>query len=598
MSYQSLARKYRPKRFEELVGQKAIVKALCNSLRLNRESHCIVFSGVRGVGKTTLARLYAKALNCEDVLESRPCGVCESCIAVAEGNHEDVMEIDGASNTGVDDIRDLQETLGYVPQRSRYKIYIIDEVHMLSTSAFNALLKTLEEPPPHVFFMFATTELGKLPATILGRCSVYHLNLLSTEEIIGRVSEILKKEGIKSDEEAIYLVAKEGQGSMRDALTFLDQAIALGSGELKIEWIQKIIPSASFKSGIDFIKSLIRKDTVMVLEIIDKWDQAGVDFTNVVEELIRSIRNAYIFSRVSEKTSVSKFIHLSKEEFFDIEEVSSGISGNALSHLFRDMMRCRSELNRSRLDRFVLENYSIEWCFNKLSFEDDKLSHNLHEKHFVDEVVDRCSSALPLKEKENEIINVLKKMESDSSKVLENSPANSRQDSSSTDKKPQIESQEKVSNIVSSSYNSGFPESWRMLVDLWKQQKPLQARIIEEVHLVEYNEKSIVIAVNKDSLAGSKLLQREVQNKIKEQFARMFSFYGEFKVKLLSEIQKADSINGLSGSNGIEKSLLEVSKMEKKELSIRTIEELKQHPITKGALSVFGGDIQEIRLNE
>ena len=186
-SYIPLARKYRPATFSELAGQDATATALANAIRLGREPHAVIFSGVRGIGKTTSARLYAKALNCDTALSPEPCNHCESCLAITAGNHEDVMEIDGASNTSVDDVRALRETVSYVPQRSRFKVYIIDEVHMLSQSAFNALLKTLEEPPAHVVFIFATTELQKIPQTIMSRCQLFHLQRMGLNTIRERI---------------------------------------------------------------------------------------------------------------------------------------------------------------------------------------------------------------------------------------------------------------------------------------------------------------------------------------------------------------------------------------------------------------------------
>ncbi|MCC7541507.1 MAG: DNA polymerase III subunit gamma/tau, partial [Deltaproteobacteria bacterium] len=232
MSYRVLARKWRPQSFDDLVGQEHVAKTIASAIKQDRVAHAFLFTGVRGVGKTTTARLLAKCLDCEKGPTSSPCGTCAPCTEIANGNDVDVLEIDGASNNSVDDVRRLQETLPYRPQRDRFKIVTIDEVHMLSSGAFNALLKTLEEPPSHVKFIFATTEAHKVPVTIVSRCQRYDFRLISRATIAGRVRHILEAEAIPAEEAAIGLLAREANGSMRDALTMLDQVIAGSDGKL------------------------------------------------------------------------------------------------------------------------------------------------------------------------------------------------------------------------------------------------------------------------------------------------------------------------------------------------------------------------------
>ena len=219
MSYLVLARKYRPQSFEDLVGQEHVSQTLGNAIKTGRVHHAFLFTGARGVGKTSAARIFAKALNCEQGLTPQPCNVCQSCLEISSGQGLDVFEIDGASNTGVDDVRDLRENIRYLPSRSRYKIFIIDEVHMLSINAFNALLKTLEEPPAHAKFIFATTEPHKIPITILSRCQRFDFRKISLPLIVGRLKEIAASENINVSERSLGLVARRGEGSMRDALS-------------------------------------------------------------------------------------------------------------------------------------------------------------------------------------------------------------------------------------------------------------------------------------------------------------------------------------------------------------------------------------------
>ena len=232
MSYQVLARKWRPSNFSEMVGQEHVVRALTTALESERLHHAYLFTGTRGVGKTTVARLIAKSLNCEEGVTATPCGVCASCVEIAEGRSVDVLEVDAASRTKVEDTRELLDNVQYAPTRSRFKIYLIDEVHMLSNHSFNALLKTLEEPPSHVKFLLATTDPQKLPATVLSRCLQFNLKNMVPAQIIEHLKHVLSEESVSFDDESLALLARGAEGSMRDALSLTDQAIAHGSGQL------------------------------------------------------------------------------------------------------------------------------------------------------------------------------------------------------------------------------------------------------------------------------------------------------------------------------------------------------------------------------
>ncbi len=229
MSYQVLARKWRPANFREMVGQEHVLQALVNALDHDRLHHAYLFTGTRGVGKTTVARILAKCLNCDTGVSSEPCGECASCVEIAEGRSVDLLEVDAASRTKVEDTRELLENVQYAPTRSRFKVYLIDEVHMLSGHSFNALLKTLEEPPPHVKFLLATTDPQKLPATILSRCLQFNLKNMLPEQVVGHLKNVLDQESISYDEPALWLLGRAAEGSMRDALSLTDQAIAFGS---------------------------------------------------------------------------------------------------------------------------------------------------------------------------------------------------------------------------------------------------------------------------------------------------------------------------------------------------------------------------------
>ena len=241
MTYQVLARKWRPHNFHEVVGQQHVLTALINSLEQGRLHHAYLFSGTRGVGKTTIARILAKCLNCEKGVTSTPCGQCESCREIDQGNFVDLLEIDAASRTKVEDTRELLDNVQYRPAQGRYKVYLIDEVHMLSRSSFNALLKTLEEPPPYVKFLLATTDPQKLPITVLSRCLQFHLKALDRELIIGQLGRVLDAEGQPYEMPALSLLAKAAEGSMRDALSLTDQALAHGNGHVHLDQVQAML---------------------------------------------------------------------------------------------------------------------------------------------------------------------------------------------------------------------------------------------------------------------------------------------------------------------------------------------------------------------
>src|SRR5262245_17337699 len=266
MSYQVTARKWRPQTFAELVGQEHVARTLQNALRQGRIAHAYLFTGTRGVGKTTTARLLAKALECEQGPLPEPCNQCAACQAVTTGNSLDVLEIDGASNRGIDEIRDLREKIRYAPARSRYKIYIIDEVHMLTEHAFNALLKTLEEPPPQVVFIFATTEPQKVPSTILSRCHRFDFWQVASSEIAQCLGKIAEEEHIHIGSEALYRIARRAEGSLRDAQTLFDQVVAFCGSEVRDEDLGQLLGAAGEEQTVALLAAILERDTRLVLE--------------------------------------------------------------------------------------------------------------------------------------------------------------------------------------------------------------------------------------------------------------------------------------------------------------------------------------------
>jgi len=285
MSYLVLARKWRPKKFTELVGQEHVVKALTNALDTGRVHHAFLFTGTRGVGKTTIARIFAKSLNCEKGESSDPCGVCNACMDIDAGRFVDLLEIDAASNTGVDDVRDLIDNAQYMPARGRTKVYLIDEVHMLSKSAFNALLKTLEEPPGHVKFLLATTDPQKLPVTVLSRCLQFNLRRLDENQIGGQISKILEAENIEAEAAALKLLARSADGSLRDGLSLLDQAIAYTGGKLTADSVNAMLGTVDNAQVGGVLDALSLGDAAALMARVEEMSVYSPDFAHVLDDL-------------------------------------------------------------------------------------------------------------------------------------------------------------------------------------------------------------------------------------------------------------------------------------------------------------------------
>lgn len=286
MSYQVLARKYRPASFNQLVGQEAVCRTLKNALESQRIHHAYLFTGTRGVGKTSLARLVAKCLNCQEKITATPCEQCAACQAIRHHRFSDLIEVDAASRTKVEDIRDLLADVHYAPIQGRYKIYLIDEIHMLSSHSFNALLKTLEEPPPHVVFLLATTDPQRLPATILSRCLQFHLKALSVEQITLHLESILKNESVSYERSALQIVAHASKGSLRDALSLLDQGIAYAQQNLTEHAIKTLLGSVASTDIMELLIALIQNDITKLWALIEQLNEQAVDFLHVVDELL------------------------------------------------------------------------------------------------------------------------------------------------------------------------------------------------------------------------------------------------------------------------------------------------------------------------
>jgi DNA polymerase-3 subunit gamma/tau len=363
VSYLVLARKYRPQSFEDLVGQSHVAKTLANAIAQGRVAHAFLFTGVRGVGKTTSARLLAKCLNClgadgkAEGPTATPCQVCSACVEIAKGVDMDVQEIDAASYNGVDEVRRLQEGMGFRPARDRTKIYIVDEVHMLSNAAWNAFLKTLEEPPPHVKFIFATTEVHKVPVTILSRCQRYDFKLIPTQVVHERLAEVLGKEGIASEPGALSVLAREAAGSMRDAMSLLDQVLAYGDATLTRETVTRVLGVASREVHHELARALVGGDGARALDVVDRVSNQGFDLVHFARDFLHHLRDLVVakVNEGAESAEWKRLLDLADEERADVVALAQTTSQDDLVRLYQGFSRSFDEIGRSGHPRATLE---------------------------------------------------------------------------------------------------------------------------------------------------------------------------------------------------------------------------------------------------
>ncbi len=351
MSYLVLARKWRPKTFDDVIGQEYITQTLKNAVSTGKIAHALIFSGPRGIGKTSTARIVAKALNCEKGPTPEPCSNCTFCQEISEGKSFDVIEIDAASHTGVNDVREIIENIKYLPSSGKTKIYIIDEAHILSQSAFNALLKTLEEPPPHVLFILATTDVHKIPVTILSRCQRYDFKKVPTEKIKERLRLVISTEGIEIPDETLYLISQEADGSLRDALSLLDQLVATFGLEIKHDEAAKILGVLDRSLLRSILKSIFNKDPKRCLEILNEVSNKGISPRRFAEDLLKMMRDVLVIKACG----IEAVPGLSDEEKRELEALSQGQSVENLEVLFNLMLQGSEDVNRSFYPRMALE---------------------------------------------------------------------------------------------------------------------------------------------------------------------------------------------------------------------------------------------------
>ena len=576
MTYQPLARRYRPQDFTQLTGQRTAQLALRSALRLHRVAAAVIFTGIRGTGKTTLARILAKAINCEQPNAGNPCLQCSSCAAITNGCHEDVIEIDGASHTGVDDIRVLQESLACKPQRSSHKVYIIDEVHMLSQSAFNALLKTLEEPRPHVVFIFATTEIGKVPATIRSRCQTFHLQKLATTDMLARLKEILDCEKIVWQEDALKMLVSYAEGSLRDALTMLDQVILLGEGEVNLAALQHITSHLAPRRLLDLLAALVDKDGAKVLEAMTVISDSGIDFKKITEELATYTRHAFIVKDIGVETTEFKNLSLADEIVRGLQDIAAASGEFDLHRIFRTLIKCRQELDGSRLDHHVFENYCLEWCFDTglpTRFAREAVLPLSSSANMPSPATTAAAPAMPATPTPHHV---------DATRAKATATPVSAAPPAVKPAPPRPAQQVRSQRAATEK----FPATWQELVEAWKKASPFQARMLEEAKVVAYSAARIELAIAANCVGAHALLQTAGQQKIEAKLHELFAFRGQLVIAQLDK------------NHAPSRSLLD----KKKELQDKQQQQLlcdaENAPLTVGLQAKLGAKIIDVRFED
>ena len=390
MSYIALYRKWRPDTFDEVKGQDAIVRTLRNQIIYNRIGHAYLFCGTRGTGKTSVAKLFARAVNCENPQEGNPCNACPSCMAINSQSSLDVHEIDAASNNGVDHVRDIREQVQYSPVSGRYKVYIIDEVHMLSTGAFNALLKTLEEPPSYVIFILATTEKHKIPVTILSRCQKYDFRRISTETIAGHLSVLMKREQIQAEEKALSYIARSADGSMRDALSLLDQCISFYLNQpLTYDNVLAVLGTVDVTVFSGLFRSLIRQDTRSVLALIDQAVLEGRDLAQFLSDFLWYIRNLLILKG---QDGAEDNLDMSTENIALLKEEAALVTTGTLMRYIRVLSDLSGQIRGAAQKRILVEVGFIRLCLPQMETDTDSLLERIR---LLEEKIDRAGALAP-----------------------------------------------------------------------------------------------------------------------------------------------------------------------------------------------------------
>ncbi len=553
MSYLVLARKYRPQTFEEVVQQEHITRTLANAISSDRVAHAILFSGPRGTGKTTVARILAKTMNCKKGPAPIPCNECRSCNEITSGRAVDVFEIDGASNNGVEQIRELRDNVRYMPAHSLYKIYIIDEVHMLSTSAFNALLKTLEEPPSHVMFIFATTEPNKIPITILSRCQKHDFRRISLESISKHMSFLCSKEGIDIKDESLELIAREADGSMRDALSLLDQVMACLEGTITNDRIVDILGVIDRKNLFAISSAIISGNIPAILDILDDIYVNGHDMKKLYSDLVEHFRNLLV---VKMGKKISKLVDLPAHEIDLMANQVKDISEVYLNQVFNILFNEETTISFSSQPKIALE-----MAFIKMFQIKPALS--------IDELIDKLDTL----RQETVTIQGKELFETQAGYGPEKSKI---EPPDTPDRQQNIKETESpgAATISNSSYH--LDSTWNRLFEIISKKHPSLAANLVHCTLKSLTDQSLEIEVNGNAF-NAQMVRRSKNMSILKNICKDF-FLKNMKIIIT---EKTDS-NKTS---------------DKKDRDNHLKKEALSHPLITDAIEIFNGNVVDVKVN-
>jgi DNA polymerase-3 subunit gamma/tau len=573
MSYLVLARKWRPQRFEEVVGQQHITKTLQNAISQRRVAHAFLFTGARGVGKTSTARILAKALNCEKGPQISPCDQCTNCQEITHGTSMDVIEIDGASNRGIDEIRELRENVRYTPAKSRYKIYIIDEVHMLTKEAFNALLKTLEEPPPHIIFVFATTEPHKVPATILSRCQRYDFKRIPFREVTGSLKRIVEEEQIQISQRGLLSIARESEGSLRDAQSLLDQVIAYAGKTIRDEDIAEVLGLIDHKILSDTIEALARRDVERCLEVIEHVYHFGYDLQHFCRELLQYLRNL-ILIKVSQHPE--GLMELPGEELELFKEQAAKFQFDQLNYLFGLLLKGEQEIAQSIFPRTMLEMTLIRMATLRPVLPIDEMLKKLEaleNKELLQEKKGGKPSSASGRGVHSE--------ETETAKGQEETPPKKQEkidEGKNFEKKEHVKREGEVGGIPPGIWE----ETWKGLVDFARAKNPILGSFLALGNLVHLTDEKIEIGFERDSFHYERMLEKENRSQLES----ICQEYLQRKTKVIvSPLNHGIGVKGRMASSDDETAPNELDK--------RLEKRREEDPIIQEALRLFNGKIVE-----
>ena len=615
MDYQVSARKYRPGTFDDVIGQSHVVQTLMNSIATKRIAHAFLFSGTRGVGKTTVARILAKALNCEQGPTGTPCNTCSNCQEITQGTSVDVVEIDGASNTSVDDVREIRENVKFTPFRGQYRVYIIDEVHMLSNSAFNALLKTLEEPPSHVVFIFATTEIHKIPATILSRCQHYNFRRISKAEIVQRLRHVADQDGLTIEDRSLMALARASEGSMRDGLSLLDQIIAFGGNTIRHEDLEALLGAVPQERIRAMVEAVIQQDSAKALQVIAALLDQGHDVRAYCADLVEYVRNMLVAAVVPSGPELRSLIEATEEDLTQLARDAERFTVEQLQELFRMYAAAEDSLRVSAHPRFVLETAAVratrllrtaevQPAFSRLAVQPEKPAADR-----------RIVTQTPAQTQDKATPSPAPVVKTTGVKVSQDNVAKTSAAGGSTPKAPSVApprevaappartpavapsapvvppasvapvQQEPKATSAAEASAAAVEVNWEQFQEAVSTNHPNIAPFLEMGRLVKIEGGLITLGFAKQATTARSMLEKE--DNLQALAALGESLYGcAVRIRIV-EVAEQDP--------GAAPTMKQIRVAKEQEQRLILTQQAKAHPLVKQALEMFGGELAEVR---